>query len=343
MKVIFRVDAYPEIGLGHFVRSIAIALELQKTSKLNIVFAGNYSDYALNELNHNNLSYLSPGLNENEEDFLFRFIASEKPKLIFIDNLYNYSDSFLHSIKSKVKLILFHNLCEGRFQVDAFVLPSAHHPEEIIHDTRWEKNNVDFYYGFDYIPVNEEIKNIQLKNSQKSSRYKVSITTGGSDPRGVMIKVIKWLLRPGYSKIKFTILPGGNFILAQELEALKQKAPGNFDFNTFNYYDLESSDLVICTFGVTSYELIYLGVPFISISHAQSNARGSSILSEKMPFIKDLGLIDNLREETFHKQLKESISNRDLKTEFRKSSRNLMDGKGINRIIDIILNQLNKS
>jgi spore coat polysaccharide biosynthesis predicted glycosyltransferase SpsG len=343
MKVIFRVDAYPEIGLGHFVRSIAIALELRKNSNLKIVFAGEYSAYALNELKGNNVNFISPGLSENEVDFILRFLDSEKPHLIFIDNLFNYSAAFLQELKGKAKVILFQNLCDGKYQADAFILPSAHHPHEIINDEGWQKNDVAFYHGFEYIPVNDQIKDIDLQEPQSVSISKISITTGGSDPRGVMLQLINWLMKTDYSDIHIVVLPGENFILKKELENLKQKTPLNFIFKNFNYSDLESSDLVICTFGVTSYELIYLGVPFISIAHAQNNARGSRILSEKLPYMKDLGLIDDLREEIFHEQLKDFLSNQNLKTEFRETSRTLMDGKGINRIIDIILNQLNKN
>jgi spore coat polysaccharide biosynthesis predicted glycosyltransferase SpsG len=343
MKIIFRVDAYPEIGLGHFVRSIAIALELKKNINLKIVFAGEYSAYSLNELKGNNVNFISPGLSENEEDFMLRFLDSEKPNLIFIDNLFNYSATFLHEVKGKAKVILFQNLCDGKYQADAFILPSAHHPVEIINDAGWQKNDVEFYHGFDYIPVNDHIKNIILHEPWSASGHKISLTTGGSDPRGVMLQMISWLMKNDYSDIHFVVLPGENFILKKELENLKQKTPVNFIFKKFNYSDLESSDLAICTFGVTSYELIYLGIPFISIGHAENNARGSRILSGKLPFMKDLGLIDDLQEDVFHAQLKDFLSNPTLKTEFRETSRTLMDGKGINRIIGIILNQLYKN
>lgn len=343
MKIIFRVDAYPEIGLGHFVRSHAIALKLKHKFKIEVIFAGTYSKEIVLQLKKSDVTILQHIKNEKEETFINRILNNAGANLLFIDNLYPYSKDQIFSIKEKTRLILFHNLCEGRFYANAFILPSEHHPEEIINDIRWQQNPVKFYHGFDYIPINEKIQQLKSRHIEIQNSSGISITTGGSDPKGIMLKLLDWINIKEFSDIKFKALPGEAFIKKEELNAMKPHLSDNIQFKAFSYENLLESSLIISTFGVTSYELIYLGIPFISVSHAENNAKGSRILSDKMPIIKDLGHIDHLRPEIFKKSLKESLKDKNLFSSFRQISGKLMDGNGINRIIEIIMDQvLNK-
>lgn len=341
MNILFRVDGYPEIGLGHFVRSIAIASGLRDKTPLNIIFAGTFSENTKDSLKNKGFQFISPDKNEDEQSFINRANTIANSSLIFIDNLYPYSEEFIIDLRSKVRLVLFHNLCPGAYYADAFILPSAHHPDKILKDSSWKKNKVAFFSGLEYIPINEHIIKQRNKSFSKRKIKQISITTGGSDPKGVMLKLLKWINAFGIQNVKFKALIGSSFINIKELNELLPQLSPDILVKDFNYQDLVYSDLVISTFGVTSYELIYMGIPFISVSHAEKNAEGSKILSAKHPLIKDLGIIDNLQQIDFKNALHEVLANPDLKDSFLKLSNELMDDKGINRIISVILSLLN--
>ena len=142
-----------------------------------------------------------------------------------------------------------------------------------------------------------------------------------------------------FDNIKIKALPGSSFIKKDELESLKPVLHKNIQIKPFNYGDLLDSKIVISTFGVTTYELIYSGIPVISIAHADPNARGSQILSNKFPVIQNLGHVDNLTYDHFTSVILNSVENKDLFTSFRKICSNLIDGKGSIRIKNIILDQ----
>jgi spore coat polysaccharide biosynthesis predicted glycosyltransferase SpsG len=337
MKILFRVDGYPEVGLGHIIRSIAIAKEIATKGPHEISFAGKFSNELLTILKKDRFRSYEPKENEKEVRFLIRIIQDLKPERVFIDNLFPYTPEEIQSIRKETTLILFHNLCEGRFFADSFILPSAHHPNEIINDPGWNSSPVCFYHGFKYIPINEEVKSIRKRVDPNSKNNRVIITTGGSDPRGVMIHILKWLRGNSMNDIKFIALIGESFILKKELEELKPQLPQNVDFLAFDYNQFSEADLVISTFGVTSYELLYLGIPFISIAHAESNARGSKILSKRLPIIKDLGLIDYVTRKQLLENLSEMLKDPYLKPKFHKMSKELIDGLGTKRISEIII------
>ena len=343
MNIVFRVDAYPETGLGHFVRSLDIAINLKKTVRCNVFFTGKYSENAMASLRQSQLPFLNHEISEEEKIIIENAIQSWNPSLVFMDTLFPYSSSFIKELKKKTSVVLFHNLCEGRFDADAFILPSAHHSPEIINDIRWKENSVEFYHGFEYILLNERLKLIKPRRKKTRETPVVSITTGGSDPRGILLKVLEWINYPEFENISFKAMPGEAFIKRKELEVLTSNLGENITIEKFNYETLAESDLVISTFGVTSYELIYLGVPVISISHAEMNANGSKILTEKISGFIDLGLIDHLTETRFRESLNQVLSNKKLSEEFRNITAGLIDGKGTSRIINIISGIIEKN
>ena len=92
----------------------------------------------------------------------------------------------------------------------------------------------------------------------------------------------------------------------------------------------------INTFGVSTYELIYLGVPVITIGHVRKNAEGSACLAEKYGLNYDLGLIDDLTREKFFSTLKTLIKNPKQLEKMQDKSIGLIDGLGANRVAKLI-------
>lgn len=335
MRVLIRVDAYPGVGLGHFTRCLAIARELETSLDTEVFFAGNYSDETIQVLKKNKIDFLH---SSEEVDPIFSRKATEffDPDVLFIDNLFNYSCEQLQPFREKYRLILMHNLCQGRFCCDDFILPSAHHPVKIINDINWKKNKVNLYHGFDYIPLNPEAITWKEKTREGKNAFRVGITTGGSDPLGVMNLILPWIANSEFPGTEFIALPGRSFIHRKALSKMTAGFPESIKVRDFDYRWLSSSDLVISTFGVTSYELIYLQKPVISLSHAPENARGSSILSEKLENFSDLGMANECSPEQFLSILNDAIR------AWKNSSGNERvyslspDGKGTQRIAGII-------
>jgi len=335
MKILIRMDAYPGVGLGHFIRCLAIAEELRNSPGIEVVFAGNYSEDNSRILKKKKFDYLH---SSGEADPAFSKAAVEyfRPDVIFIDNLFNYRAEELSLLRKKSRLILFHNLCEGRFCCDDFILPSVHHPSKILEDVKWKQNKVNFFHGFDYIPLNPEVIRWKSKYADRKEIFRVAITTGGSDPEGIMNRVLSWIADAGFPGTEFIALPGSSFMHKEDLFTMALEFHKNIKIKDFDYRWLASSDLVISTFGVTSYELIYLQKPVISLAHALSNARGSRILSEKLENFKDLGLATDCSHKQFINLLKDAIEarkNAGINDLVYKLS---PDGKGTERIARII-------
>jgi len=336
MNILFRVDALPQTGFGHLIRSLSIAIELKSKYTFQVIFAGSYDKNACKKFDKAGIVYHQNIENKNEESFILNIVKEDSIELVFFDTLIEYKKDFVLNLKENTTTLFFHSLCEGAYYSDITILPSAHHPEKVINNPVWKHNGVSFYHGFRYIPINKELKKYRNFNNKISEKPVISLTTGGSDPRGVMLKLLPLFDLGNFADYTIISLVGESFTFMKELCCLVDSLPDNIFLKTFSYENLKNSDLVISTFGVTSYELIYMGVPFISVSHAENNARGSEILSGRYPVIQDFGLIDNLNIDLFLTAIDKSLRDSHFKLNFLNETQGLMDVEGIDRICEII-------
>ena len=218
MKLLIRLDASPKVGMGHLVRSLSIA---DKLSKVNPAITVNFiirndtlAVSAINEFNFRTYIY-----NGTEEEILSKAVKDHNPDLLFIDKIHEYSKNFILSLRIFTKVVMFHNICDGGYYADAFILPAAHVPDKIIDDIRWL--HTSFYRGFNYIVLNDKIKELPKKSFLlDQNKLKFVITTGGSDPNGVMLKIIEWVNNPDFCNYEFCFLVGGAFMHRDKLNKI---------------------------------------------------------------------------------------------------------------------------
>jgi len=337
MKTIyFRVDATPQIGFGHFVRTMSIAERVVEESQIDVVFLTIANSYSEKKIEEKGYSIIRKLAEEVEESFISRAIPRNSDNSLFIDNLYNYSEEFISKLRRRIRVILFHNLCDGRFACNHFILPSAHTDEIILNDERWGRSDVEFLYGADYVVLNREVVNLDTTEKNNSSKD-VIITTGGSDPSGVALKLLSFIAESNIEHVNFIFLKGRSFIHKSELNTLSKSFKGNIKIKDFSPIEFLRSQIVVSTFGVSTYELMYLGKSVLSVGHAEPNANGSSNLECRTKAIVNLGLIADLDRNTFIKNLMKLIDDHDFRNKISIKAKRIVDGKGIDRILTILL------
>ena len=191
-KIVFRCDGSSEVGLGHLIRSLAVAKELQERNK--IIFASTI-DQTNSYIKEYDFEIFSKNDNENEETFLTRAITKLHPNVLFIDKKYSYESVFLNKLKkNNVKIIMMDNLCEGLPACDEIVFHNLYVDENLLKEYLPQEKIAHVKMGPKYIILRNEI--LSLKNKIERDLHNppnIIVTTGGSDPKGVLIKIIKWL------------------------------------------------------------------------------------------------------------------------------------------------------
>lgn len=333
-KILIRLDADAKTGLGHLYRSLAIAGELKKNG-FRPIFLSGLNSRAEQEISQNGFDFLVFNPIMNEEDNI-RFAAKKaNAELIFIDKLYPYSAVFVQELKIRYKTVLFHNDCEGSLHADAFILPAAHSPEEMIAKYR-NRASGQFFYGADYVVLSEQARQM-AETAKVTKKYpnKICISTGGSDPEGIMIGILKALSQKRFQNFTIKALPGSNFMHEKALNRLIPELPPEIEISRFNMKDFTDTQCAFTTFGVLSYELIHAGIPLLSTAHALPNATGSKNMEQRCKCLKDLGMFKNLTTGVILKEFDAFIRDRELQEFLKKNAEQLIDGKGAQRTAQI--------
>ena len=336
-KIVFRCDASPDIGLGHIIRCLAVAKELQRQNQ--IIFA-TIKDVTNSYIKEAGFEAIFKEKEEVEENFLKRLNYNIHPEIIVIDKKYPYSIESLNDFKqNNIKIIMIDNVCEGLLECDEIIFPNAHLDKSILKKYLSGKQISQVKTGPEYIILRDEILALKEKiNNDLHNPQNIVVTTGGTDPEGVLLKLIPWL-KEMKLKAKILILIGQAFKYKKELEEINinLNLPDNFKVLPYSLDKLKKADIVICTFGVTIYEMIYLQIPTICISHSRENAKSAKILKERYEIIEDVGFMENVNPEALYPVINNLLENKTHYKNIIKKCNNLIDGKGAKRIGEIII------
>jgi len=335
MKIIFRCDVSSDIGLGHVIRCLAVAKELRR--QYCIIFAtteDNTNAYIKNE----NFEIFFKKRNETEEVFLDRISSILNPDIIVIDKKYPYSADCLDHLKqNKTKIVMIDNICEGMSVSDEIIFPNAHLDKNILKKYLSEEQIKNVKTGPEYVILRDEI--LALKNKVVHNLHippNIVVTTGGTDPEGVLIRLIL-LLKEMDLKANILLLVGQAFKFKNELEHLIGNLPNNFHVVPYSLQELIKGDIAICTFGVSIYEMIYLQIPTICISHSIENAHSARILRERYGVVEDMGYIKDINPQTLSISITKLLEDKRYYKSIVERCDNLIDVEGAKRVERIIV------
>lgn len=339
MKVLFRVDGNGSSGLGHLFRCITIANEVRAQNPTSQIYFLSQNSPSVEKYclaNHFFLEKKPDGI--SEDAFLKDSVSKLNGAVLVIDTPYIYAAEFIQNLRQQIKILMMHFISEGCFHANVFVLPAAHMEEDIIHDARWKNGAVRFFEGKDFIVINEKIKNLgSTRTSASRGKFQIVVSTGGSDPEGIVLKLAQMLGGFREKEVHVTILEGEAFAYQKELNLFKTTLPINIEVLPYDASHWLHADLAICTFGITTYELMFLGIPTICIGHIPISAKRSAILAERYRATVDAGYYKNLSSNGFLSLVNNCIDSHTDREMLGQRARLVIDGQGAHRVSSIIL------
>ncbi len=334
-KVVFRVDAGGELGFGHAVRSISVARYLKEFFEIESLFVSRYHPKLEEKYTHGKIDHCFT-CEVAEETILNEIRMNYSGQVLFIDKLYPYSRETIQSINQNLHVIMFHNDCDGMFESDYAIFPAAHLPSALINSDRWKDSSANLLYGPDYVIINDTVKRFLSQQTVRVGQIQsMAITTGSSDPKGMLLQLIRWLNESDVV-VNVNALVGFDFSGRRELNKLMPFLKPSINVRNFNFTDLFAAKLAVAAFGVTAYELIYAGVPLLTIGHIPKNALGSRILQKRYGCNHHLGWLEKLTKAEFISAVRRLWYDPGALSAMQQKQSGLIDGNGLSRIGNIL-------
>lgn len=322
-KIVFRVDGYKEIGLGHIYRCLTLAYNMIG-HEIVFVTKAQYLE-GIKKIKDSFMPYV---LIDNDNDF-FEFLKTWKPDIVVNDCL-DTTKEYIQKLKSFVnRVITIEDLGEGAEYADAVI--------NALYDIKLKSNNQ--YVGEKYICLRDEFLYNKPKEFSKEVKN-VLVIFGGTDPSNLTKRIynlaMKW--SESYPNITF------NFITGSGYDPEKNEIYTKRDRNIFVFNDVKRvsdymkvADLAFTSQGRTVFELASLGVPTVVL--AQNERERLHTFAQMHNGFLNLGLGKDVSDETIDSTFKWLVETWQIRYEMRELMLKHDLKKGIKRVIDIILGE----
>lgn len=226
-------------------------------------------------------------------------------KITIIDLPQGYDDEILIEKKTTSLLVCLDYFGDISIDYNIVVFP---HTKPVA--------NFSTFIGLDYIILREDI--LTIKNNQKAKDEYFLVTIGGADINNYSFSLAKRIHEHGF-KVKVCLGPLFNFVLDNKYPFEVLNNPSNF------HEVLNNASIVICNGGGTLFESLYLNKRCYVIPQSKEEENIAKYLLEKK-LILGMGF-NNFCAENISKIINEEIN-----------QKNIIDGKGVERVFEIIKN-----
>jgi UDP-2,4-diacetamido-2,4,6-trideoxy-beta-L-altropyranose hydrolase len=320
LHVIFRTDSSRQIGLGHLMRCISIADELQK-KQINCIFLiSNKNSIEILEKKKFKIIQMPKG--KNEIKFIEKLSIELKIEFLIIDSKRKNIANLVSKLNNKIKIILIDKIISQKPYLT--ILPGV--KEQF---GKYPKNSL---IGAEYVLFPK----VNLKKQTVSRKNSILLSMGGGDKNDITNKIVKSFKKSNFkfnmiiylgkfykneNKIKQLILEDTRFEINKDSENLLEL--------------MKSSSLGIFAFGVSVYEAGFSRLPIVTISHSNENEKSAKILAQ-YGWLKHVGKFDQINYSNLSFLVNSILQNKSILKKMSESGK-IIDGKGAERVAMRIL------
>lgn len=296
-KIFIRADGGYGIGMGHIMRMVTLAKQLQEYYEVIFICRiGKKFEAGINEAKKEYRVLQIRGINITEE--VIELQQSENAQCIITDS-YEVDENYFDALKPYFRVTCYVddvNIC--RMNVDLIINQNIT-AYKYTYNT-YPNKNTKFLLGSKYLILRDEFIKEYSKDIKQTVKT-MMITVGGMDDKFLTLKLVRALKD---IRLKKYIIIGQSF--REELISELKKYESDevvLCFNAKMSSIMEKSDLAISSCGSTLYELCAMKVPTIGIVVASNQKEIAKLMNER-GIIIDIGDVDLINFDNIHKTIK---------------------------------------
>ena len=327
--IAIRVDGNNQVGFGHLMRMKALAREFSKLGT-EVIFLSrnpeNIKGHRVRQLDRQT---------EKEEDLLVEeMLMDTQAKMLIIDS-YEYAQERLDRMgQLDVRSVYIDDLNRHPFNTD-FVVNGNLYAPGIPYQGR-----ATFLLGTKYLLMREEFAGVPLRGLKPSAEH-VLITFGAADMEKVTPRIMQALKSyERFEDLHWHVVIGPVFRHTAVIEALIQDCPNvTLHHNPVMKNLMDFCDMSISASGSTTYELAACGVPTLLVIVADNQVRlAQEAQRQGMAF--NLGWYHELDATLLYSALNSLINNTTVREQISRRGQQLIDGRGAQRVANILLEEM---
>ena len=326
------------IGLGHVMRSLAIASHLRSNSNARVVFQSSPDSVVHQLIKAKGFTLEEVGRNISTEAEPSSYTEIDA----WIIDVHDRGPDIVSGLRRRwpqtqmVALDYFDYESECPNTIINLSYPDPNH--------RMPPDWVEYHEGLDYAIIRDEFKPYRDLPKRDGSVGNILVCFGSSDVGRSTQMVVEAAVLAAIPGATYHVVLGPNV-------SHRDKLLQNLAANTLNaqVYDappnlpalMADSDLAIAGGGTTWLELAYLGVPTVAIGQTEREDYFAGLLEDRGVLIR-AGMADTCRAPDLANLLADLVSQTERLTAMQRNAKRVVDGQGIGRITDILIRQVKR-
>ena len=332
-RILFRVDGSKVMGMGHVYRSLAIAEALRENSRAEIAFLMS-ADHAEGIATISKSGYPVRVFRAGGLESILDSIRDFAPSVV-INDLPLVEETYLRALGRLGTVTV--NLVDTLDDLERV----SRDAQFVISVMNEDRETPEGFYGG---PAFAILRN-HFQDREKAHRarpVRVVLSFGGADPQALTVKAAR-ALAPIARDVEVLSVAGPAFPHTAVFEALQRTLGENLPLVRgvdVQIADLMlDADLVLCSGGMSVYEIAALGTPGVVLAQ---NAREDRRMREFSRFgtIEYLGLGVDVEETAILTAVKRLLGDFEARKRMGDRGRSLVDGYGAARAAGIVLEQV---
>lgn len=334
-----RADANVQIAMGHIIRCISIALQLEKLgSQVVFIVSEPEAEFLVKEYGFR-VECLHNSYHDKEQELqpLFEIIEQRGIEMLFIDS-YEVTEIYLLYLQKRLPVVYIDDMNMFQYPVNAIVNYTYGVTLDLYRKYPYT-SDVKYALGSKYIPLREQFADSVIKINDEVRN--IFITSGGTDPEHMIKTLLLETKKQKWAGIQKTIVVGNFYNEINWLKAYAETHPEITIYkNISNVVDIMiKCDVAISAGGTTLAELCACGIPTIAFSMSDNQIPGVTAYAEDglLIYAGDIRKNKELVLNNIMDNIQVLMSDKKKRIELSEKAHLKIDGKGARRIAEFLI------
>lgn len=348
-NIAIRTDASFDIGTGHVMRCLTLAIEFRKHGAtvrficrelpgnfISFIEAANFKVFKLPCEKHYQV-FLKEDVDAEMQQFFDIFRILNEVDLFIIDH-YMLGNEWEKAVRPYVKKILVIDDFVNRFHDCDFLL-DQNYPTSLHEKYKsLVPSHCQLLLGPHYALLREEFSKYRFNLSRNFKKIScILISMGGGDPTNITLLAMHALRDIQFSG-EVEVVVGAQHGDKESIETfckIHKQFQFHYKINTMAQL-MSKANIAICASGSTTWERCCLGLPALSVTLAD-NQKHIAFEMQRLGIDDYLGEARLLKQATLIDKIKHLLDN-PQELQFRsEAAKNLVDGLGVNRVVNRVM------